>query len=222
MLLSDEIDLDELLAARCLLDSQDDPSVLGRSLLECAIIRFHQQRKYVLDILRMLLDFHRDEEDAEDSSALEGIKIYVENRLFHNTGNATKRYPTRCIASMTEIRQWLQKLGDRLAAAQTLGQGQPGSLSEEMETVEFARVSLIQQHELLGVVLTRSVENRQADTTEFIDFISFLKRADKYDMLLGKILWPTNLDIKTNEYGSPSDPCCWSLYISVWIYRRRL
>uniref|UniRef100_A0A8H7K8W2 Uncharacterized protein n=1 Tax=Bionectria ochroleuca TaxID=29856 RepID=A0A8H7K8W2_BIOOC len=44
---SDEVDLDELVASQYLLESQDDPSLLGRSLLECALIRFHRQRRYV-------------------------------------------------------------------------------------------------------------------------------------------------------------------------------
>lgn len=134
----------------------------------------------------MLLDFEREEEDAEESSALENIKIYVETRLCQNSSDATARYTSRCLTAMTEIKQWLQKLGDKLAAAQTLGQNQSGSLSEEMETVEFARVSLIQQHELLGVVLTRSVEKKRAEIPDFFDFISYLKKADKYDSLLGK------------------------------------
>lgn len=119
---------------------------------------------------------------------MEGIKLYVAERLLQPAmgADASKRIVPRCIASMKEIKAWLQKLADKIAAAQTLGQAGPGRISEEMETVEFSRVSLMQQHELLGVILCRSVEMRQASTSDFMEFVSTLKRLDKYDALLGK------------------------------------
>lgn len=163
--------------------------MLGRSLLECAIIRFHQQRKYALDILRLLLNAEDDEDEDEDSTALEGMKLYVETRLLQ-TAVGAKRYNARCIASMTDIRQWLQKLGDKIAAAQALNQSKAGERQEEMETIEFARVSLIQQHELLGIILSCCIEKRQVKDTDFLDFVNMLKKVDKYDTLLGMARWP--------------------------------
>lgn len=192
LMLADEVDLDELEASRCLLESQDDPSTLGRSLLECGIIRFHQQRKYVLDAVRLLLELDGREDELEEAEGLEGIKLYVAERLLQPApGGATKRIVPRCMAAMKEIKLWLQKLADKIAAAQTLGQAGTGRMSEEMETVEFSRVSLIQQHELLAVILCRSVEMRQASTADFEEFISTLGKADKYDALLGMVLAPT-------------------------------
>lgn len=198
-MLADEVDLDEIEAARCLLESQEDPSTLGRSLLECGIIRFHQQRKYVLDAVRLLLELDGLDNDVDETDGLEGIKLYVAERLFQPAlgADTTQRIVPRCMAAMKAIKSWLQKLGDKVAAAQTLGQTGPNRLSEEMETVEFSRVSLIQQHELLAVILCRSVEMRQASTADFEGFISFLKKADKYDALLGKILFALH-EIVTN------------------------
>ncbi|KAG5979876.1 hypothetical protein E4U55_004664 [Claviceps digitariae] len=149
LLLSDELEVDEVDAAKCLFESRDDPSVLGRSLLECSIIRFHQQRKYVLDILRLLLDLDRIVEDNEDSSSLETIKMFVAASLFQPGPSAKKRYVPRCMAAMSKVKSWLQKLADKIAAAQALSSAKPGQLSGDMETVEFSRISLIQQHELL-------------------------------------------------------------------------
>lgn len=213
-MLADEVDLDEIEAARCLLDSQEDPARLGRSLLECGIIRFHQQRKYVLDILRLFLELDGVEGDPEESEAVESIKIYVAERLLQPSpgGDNTKRIVPRCMAAMQACKTWLQKLGDKIAAAQTLGQGQSGrgGMSEEMETVEFSRISLVQQHELLGVILARSVEMRQAITSDFADLITTLKKADKYDSLLGeaspsKILEQTLTCLKSTLFP-PSEP----------------
>ncbi|KAF7562704.1 hypothetical protein G7046_g1451 [Stylonectria norvegica] len=186
LMLADEVDLDEVEAARCLHDSQADPSTLGRSLLECGIIRFHQHRNYVLDSVKLLMELDGLDREPEQSEALEGIKLYVAERLLQPAlgADATKRIVPRCMAAMSEIKTWLQKLGDKIAAAQTLGHSGPGGMSEEMETVEFSRVSLIQQHELLGVILCRSVEMRQASTSDFDDFVAALRKVDRYDSLL--------------------------------------
>lgn len=160
---------------------------MGRSLLECAIIRFHQQRKYALDTLRVLLEIYNlTDDEVEESATLEGVTAYVETRVFQPRPGSTKRIIPNYMSAMAEIKTWLQKLGDKIAAAQALGQSRDGGMSEEMETVEFSRVSLIQQHELLGVILCRSVERKQAVASDFIDFAGVLKKVDKYDCLLGK------------------------------------
>lgn len=197
LLLSDELDIDEVDAAKCLLESQEDPSILGRSLLECGIIRFHQQRKYALDALRLLLDLDgAEDDDVEESSALETIRMFVSARIFQARPGGTKRYVPSCMAAMAKIKTWLVKLSDKMAAAQALNQNKAGQLSEEMETVEFSRVSLIQQHELIGVILCRCVEKRQADTSDFMDFIATLKKLDKYDNLLGR--YKKSASVSTN------------------------
>ncbi|RCI09199.1 hypothetical protein L249_1469 [Ophiocordyceps polyrhachis-furcata BCC 54312] len=183
LLLSDELDLDELEATRLLLDSQEDPPVLGRSLLECGIIRFHRQRNIALDAWRILFELDRLEDDADGANAREDIKMFVAARLFPS-GPGVKRYVQKCMSAMLRIKAWLQKLSDKIAAAQTLNQGNHAGLTEELEAVEFARLGLVQQHELFGIILCRCVEKRQAETSDFLDFLSTLKKADKYDALL--------------------------------------
>lgn len=202
---ADEFDLDELEAAKYLLESQEDPSILGRSLLECAIVRYHRQRNYALDALRLLLEMDKaaGEEDSEeeDGFSMEAIQIYTAERIF-TTGAATNnmRLASRCMKAMQGIKAWLQKLGDKLAAAQTLGQAGPGGMSEEAETVEFSRVSLIQQHELVGVILCRAIIKRQASSQDFIDFIAILQKVDRYDNLLVHLIPAVGAYI--NEFGS--------------------
>lgn len=162
--------------------------ILGRSLLECGIIRFHQQRKYALDALRLLLEMDSDEDDRDEGAlSLEAAQVYVFERIFNSgpgSANAGQRLVPRCMAAMQTTKTWLQKLGDKISAAQALGQSRPGNMSEEAETIEFSRVSLIQQHELLAIILSKSVEKRQADVSDFTDFMTSLRRIDKYDNLL--------------------------------------
>jgi nuclear pore complex protein Nup205 len=188
---ADEVDLDEIEAAQYLLESQEDPAIMGRSLLECAIIRFHQQRKFALDSVRLLLELDgvgEDPEDDEDEDVmpLEAVQVYVAERIYMSTVGS-KRQPLLplILPAMSNMKAWLQKLGDKVTAAQTLGQAGPGGLSEEAETIEYTRVSLIQEHELLGVILCRLVTKRQATVKDFEDFLAHLRKLDRYDHLLG-------------------------------------
>ncbi|KAL2205083.1 hypothetical protein CC79DRAFT_1293335 [Sarocladium strictum] len=176
--LSDELSLDEAEAARCLLEALPDIAVLGRSLLECGIIRYHQQRKYVLDILRLLLDMEQLDDQLEDSALLDALKTYIDESLFHRGG----RLADRCLKAMATIKSWLSSIADKLAAAQTLGQRI--SASAELETIEYSRLSLLQQHEALGVVLCRAIEQRQAEVQDFKTLLESFRKADRYDILL--------------------------------------
>ena len=54
-MLADTLNIDELDAARLFFLSQDDSELQGRSIMECAIIKFHQLRKYLLDCFRLVL-----------------------------------------------------------------------------------------------------------------------------------------------------------------------
>jgi nuclear pore complex protein Nup205 len=183
LFLSDEADIDEIEAAKCLLDAQEDPAILGRPLLECGIIRYHQQRNYVLDCVRMFLElFALDDEDL-DKDVSDAVELYVAGVIFKT---APKNIVPRCMAAMQRVKSWLQKVGDRITAASVMAQARSGVMSEEMETIEFSRVSLVQQHELLGVILCRAVEHHQSKVEDFASFLQILKKADKYDPLLGK------------------------------------
>lgn len=179
---SDEVEINELEAAGIVLASQDDPVLLGRSLLECAIIRLHQHRKYVLNIIRILGDLASDE-DKEGSRPHEVAQQLLEGIVFANKNS--QRIIPRCMAAMKDVRTWIQKINDKITAAAVLSGGQASQASEELETIEFSRVSLIQQHELMGIIVSRAVET-QAEEEDFKALLAELKAADRYDNLLGK------------------------------------
>ncbi|KAI6779020.1 nuclear pore complex protein Nup205 [Emericellopsis cladophorae] len=185
--LSDELGIDEKLAAQCLLEAQADLATLGRSLLECGMVRFHQQRKYALDALRVLIEMDVDEEldDLAPNMNSETVRSWVAETFSAKPGaSRTTQMVPRCMTAMQSIKAWIQKLSDKVSAAQMLGQSGDGGISEELETVEFARISLIQQHELLGVLLCWFIEKRQATTQDLTDFMDSLRKLDKYDNTL--------------------------------------
>ncbi|KAK9772534.1 putative Nucleoporin Nup186/Nup192/Nup205 [Seiridium cardinale] len=174
---ADEIDLDELEASRLILETENDERVLGRSRRECALIRFHQQRKYLLDCIRLLLELSKIDEVPEEVE--DWLGAYVAELILGNVPSAkAQKLVPRCMAGMRDIRAWQQRIADQIAKASALGQS---DLAEFKETIEFSRVSLIQQHELLAVILSYAVDKRIATAQDFVDFFAFLKNVDRYD-----------------------------------------
>lgn len=174
---ADEIDLDELEASRLILETENDERVLGRSRRECALIRYHQQRKYLLDCVRLLLELSKIDEVPEEVE--DWLGAYVAELVLGNVPSAkAEKLIPRCMAGMRDIRSWQQRIADQVAKANLLGQS---DLAEFRETIEFSRISLVQQHELLAVILCYAVEKRVATAQDFVDFFAMLRKVDRYD-----------------------------------------
>ncbi|KAH6654796.1 nucleoporin Nup186/Nup192/Nup205 [Truncatella angustata] len=174
---ADEIDLDELEASRLILESEDDERLLGRPRRQCALIRFHQQRKYLLDCIRLLLELSKIDEVPEEVE--DWLGAYVSELILGNapSAKATNLVP-RCIEGMRHIRSWQQRIADQVQKLSLLGQS---NLADLRETIEFSRVSLIQQHELLAVVLSYAVDKRIATPQHLTDFFALVENVDRYD-----------------------------------------
>ncbi len=188
--LADEVELDEVEAAKILLESEDDQIALGRPLLECGLIRFHQQRKYLLDCMRLCIsiaDNHSLDDDVR-MVADEFITRYIFGAPAPGEAASDRatRFVPRCMAAMEEIKQCLQKLADRITASLVL---QPTIFSRPMEfkeAMEFSRLSLIQQHESLAIILFAAIDKGQSEAEDFRRTLQLLKSADRYDNLLGR------------------------------------
>jgi len=89
---------------------------------------------------------------------------------------------------MQNIKARLQTIADKMAARNVLTQANGPASSEQQETYQLSRLSLIEQHELLAVILCAAVHKRHAVAQDFIDFINALKKMDRYDHLLSKPL----------------------------------
>lgn len=187
--LADEAEINEIDAMRCLLDSEDDPIAIARPLLECALIRVHQQRRYTLDSIRLMFEIDALDDDEIDPEILNGVQMYLSATVFQSlpgeTASSQKRLIPKCMSAIQDVRTWLQKIADKLTAAAVLINGRGGQVPEEMETIEFSRVSLYQQHELLSMILCRAIEKRDAEVGDFKAFLQLLSNVDKYDILLG-------------------------------------
>ncbi|TGO21554.1 hypothetical protein BPAE_0213g00080 [Botrytis paeoniae] len=187
--LADELNLDEIEASQIFFDARDDADATGRSVLSCSIIRFHQRRKLLLDCLRLTLQQIAELEGNSEQE--QELKIFLEHIIKETitpttatTTNTTRNAPTfisKCISAMGDIRQWLQKISDKVSSASVLGQP---SQPELLEIMEYQRHSLIKQHELLGVIILYLVKADRSSVEDFELLLGVLKKADKYDNVL--------------------------------------
>jgi nuclear pore complex protein Nup205 len=179
---ADDLDLDELDAARLCLESQNDSQTSGRSLNLCSILRFHQRRKYVLDCLRLILQLADDV--GLDENIVSGMRAVVaEVAQAQDPSNDSTKYVARCLTSMTDIKAWLQKLMDRLNGASVIGTAQKLEIEEG---IEYQRVSLMAQHETLSIIVLYLTKLDYSSVSNFESILERLRTADKYDHLLRK------------------------------------
>lgn len=179
--IADALDLDEIESARILLEAQDDAEVLGRSALESSIIRYHQTRKYLLDCFRLVL------QQSLDLSSEESIRDILQDLVSRivqprEGGRNRPMFVQKCLRHMGDIKGQLLNLADKLNGASVLAQTQRSGL---LETNEYQRVSLVQQHESLGTIVHYLVKSNYSLTEDFEQLLDILRQADKYDNLLG-------------------------------------
>ncbi|KAI2630504.1 nucleoporin Nup186/Nup192/Nup205 [Xylaria nigripes] len=184
---ADDIDLDEIEATRLALQAEDEEERLRRPRKQCAIIRFHQQRKYLLYCMLLLLELSKEEDEllADDAGGdLGRLGQYVNRNILRgNTPGAEKtgarqRFVPACATALADIRSWLQKLSEQMNGAAILGRA---TEPQAQENFEFVHISLMQQHELLAVILCYAIEKHAAAESDFVDFLRHFKLADRYD-----------------------------------------
>ncbi|KAG0648998.1 Nuclear pore [Hyphodiscus hymeniophilus] len=160
---ADDLDIDELDAARICLEAQIDSETSGRSLNICSILRFHQRRIVLLDCLRLILQFADDIEVSDEQGLVEGFRgVVAEVVQAQDPSNISTKYVARCFASMLDIKACLQKLMDKLSGASVIGK----ELQPELdETTEYQRMDY-------------------SSASDFELVLERLRTADKYDHLL--------------------------------------
>lgn len=177
--LANEIELDEIEAAKILLDCQDDPRTFGRTLFENGLVRFHQQRRYLLDCMRLCIEIAADDELPDNLQDV--FSTWVEENIYEAGAPGGAKIVPRCMEAMQGVKSWLQKIADRTAAAGVFhGTDRPPI----DEVLEYSRVSLLQQHELLALIVSSAIGKRHAKAEDFTSLLNMLQKLDRYDQLL--------------------------------------
>lgn len=198
MQLANGLDLDEVEAARLLLNSQRDAEVLDRSSISSATVRFHEQRQLLLECLRLVLrrSADPDAEEGQRDVLRQSVALILE--IKDGPARNGSLYAQKCLTGMASIERWLQALGDRAQGVLTLGQT---SNPEDDEILQFQQASLGQQHESLGAIITSLVKANYTGVEDFYKVLEHLPSLDKWNSLA--LHYVPILISLTSQYGSP-------------------
>lgn len=196
--LADALDLDEIEAAKLILNAHDDAELLGRSPTISAVIAFHETRQFLLESLRMLMG-NAEDPDCEENLRREQIHL-VSDILEIKDGPARNGslYTRKCIDAMADIEKWIHTLAERYQG--TLALGEPTSPEYE-DVMRFQQSSLVQQHESLGAILTSLVKGGYTSVDDFIKLLDHLSSIERWNNITAH-LCPATLAF-TSQYGSP-------------------
>jgi len=191
---ADDLNLDELDAAQICLESETESHNSGRSLYLCAILRFHQRRKYMLDCLYLILLVANDVD--RDGPILDGLRGVIDFVVGDDSStNGSSKYVGKCLADMTDIREWREKIIEKLAGASRIG----GRNEDLEEAAEYQRTSLTQQHESLAVVILYLVKMGKAAQADFEALLETLRNWGVYDHLMRKSICSVGIQHFTGE-----------------------
>lgn len=173
---ADELDLDELEAAKLYLQSQDTAVEIDRPASLASIFRFHGQRETLLHALRLAI-----QQSVDLDLDPEHHDIFVELAGFVTQGeqpNSDWKFFRKCITTMGDIEEWLKRLQERLQSASIIGQS---IMSYALEALEFERDSLIKQHESLGAILSHLAKDGRAQNHDYQFLLQKTATLDKID-----------------------------------------
>lgn len=179
--LADALDLDELDSAQLLLDAQQDLEVLDRSNVVSAVIRFHEQRQFLVECLRLVLKCAADPERENDTRNVLQELISLILEIKDGPARNGSIYAQKCLRTMADAEKWLQVLGERYQGNLALGQS---STPEYDEIFEFQQTSLGQQHESLGAVFTYLVRGNYTGVEDFYKLLEHLPKLDKWNHIV--------------------------------------
>lgn len=171
---ADELDLDEVEAAKLCVESQlplEDAG--GDSLTLRALLRFHQQRQALLDSLRMVLHLSLEGDADGDDTNAEAFAAVAKGVVLGEGGQMAQSsaYWRKCMDGLADVEGFLKKVGDYRDKIIMTGQDLSGELGE---AVVGQRYLLTQQHESLAAILSYLI---QANYVQPEDYRGLLSRA---------------------------------------------
>ncbi|KAI4173910.1 MAG: hypothetical protein LQ343_002678 [Gyalolechia ehrenbergii] len=196
--LADAIDLDEIEAAKLILNVHDDAELLGRSPTLSAVIAFHEKRQFLLESLRMLM---RNAEDPDCEGNLRREQLHLVSDILEVKDGPARNgslYTRKCLNAMVDIEKWINALAERYQGALALGQ--PTSPEYE-DVMRFQQSSLAQQHESLGAIMTSLVKGGYTAVDDFYKLLDHLSTTERWNNITAHLV-PATLAF-TSQYGSP-------------------
>ena len=166
---ADELDLDELEAAKLCLAVAEDADGMPETLPLRAILRFHRQREVLLECVRLIFRKAADL-DADDEVA-HHLKEVMADIMMGEERRPSERsaYWRRCIEGLTDVEGSIQKTEERVILMANTGQS---LATPNGEALQAQRIFLAHQHETLASIMTYIIRGNHALPEDFRQLLS--------------------------------------------------
>ena len=195
--LADSLSLDEVEAARLLVRGQIRSQELDRPPISCAIIDFHEYRTFLVDALRLALklSFDADLQDEDRDEIRRRVAHVVEDSSSRKTQRSS--FAQRCLATLSQIEQWLNKLAEQAQKYAAVGQV---SSPDHDEVMGIQQHNLTQQHESIGTILAYLVKLNYTSLEDLRSLLAQMRQVDKWNSIA--IHYVPSMISFFSQYGS--------------------
>ncbi|ANB11060.1 Nup192p [Sugiyamaella lignohabitans] len=170
-MLSEELNIDEVVAAEMVYNSSDDLNRLDMSPLQAGVALFHVRRQYILDLIRYFLV----ESGSDDRISDEFRKIV---KSWSANGNDAAL--DSILEALKSVEEAYAELNEKEKRGQFLGQM---NNAEFVQLLKLRRDFLLREHDYLGQILCGLVQNRMVDAKGFAKLISKVQTLSEYDTM---------------------------------------
>ena len=166
---ADELDLDELEAAKLCLAVAEDAEGVPETLPLRAILHFHRQREVLLECVRLIFRKAADL-DADDEVALH-LKEVMADIMMGEERKPSERsaFWRRCIEGLTDVEASIHKTEERVILMANTGQS---LATPNGEALQAQRMFLAHQHETLASIMTYIIRGNHALPEDFRQLLS--------------------------------------------------
>ena len=197
MQIADALDLDEVEAAKCLLEAQSESRLPSQSSLFAVITTFHDRRELLLQSLRLVLRESQEHDDDEgQQSHMQDVVLHILDVKNGPPSNGSV-YARKCISAMSDIENWQTRLSEQAQKATVLGSAQGPDV---LAIIEVQRSSLYKQHEALGASLCYLFRGSYTIAEDLRKLLEIPKRFDRIDM--GVVHYLPAFSAAFAQYGS--------------------
>jgi nuclear pore complex protein Nup205 len=178
---ADALDIDEVEAAKLLLEAQTETPLPGQSYLFVVVTNFHDQRELLVQCLRLVLRESQEHEDDDGQQRrMQDIMLQILD-IKNGAPNNGSGYARKCMTTMSDIENWQTRLFEQAQKATVLGSSQG---PEILAILEIQRSSLSKQHEALGASLCYLFRGNYTTADDLRKLLEVPKRFDRIDLAL--------------------------------------
>ncbi len=176
---ADTLDIDEVEAAKLLLEVQVEGRLPGQPPLFAVITNFHDRRELLVQSLRLILRGSQENDDDDgQQSRMQDVVLHILDIKEGPPSNGSA-YARKCINALNDIENWQIRLTEQAQKATVLGSFQgPGALP----ILEIQRSSLSKQHEAVGSSLCYLFRGNYTIAEDLHKLLEVPKRFDRIDM----------------------------------------